>query len=91
MNHFSVLRNLICFFDNRLVVDLTSFLIFRKTKALTIEDPLSNAMDINVLDCRKPFVPFEDFYNEPLSESIEMDTDYLNYKSRKLGKVFFFT
>lgn len=45
-------------------------------------------MGINVLDCRKPFVPFEDFYNEPLSESIEMDTDYLNYKSRKLGKIF---
>lgn len=43
-------------------------------------------MGINVLDCRKPFVPFEDFYNEPLSDSIEMDTDYLNYKSRKLGK-----
>lgn len=63
---------------------------FRKTKALTIEDPLSIAMGINVLDCRKPFVPFEDFYNEPLSESIEMDTDYLNYKSRKLGKNLIF-
>lgn len=43
-------------------------------------------MGINVLDCRKPFVPFEDFYNEPLSDSIEMDTDYLNYKSRKIGE-----
>ncbi len=45
-------------------------------------------MGINQLDCRKPFVPFEDFYNEPLSDSIEMDTDYLNYKSRKLGESF---
>lgn len=61
------------------------FFFCSKTKALTIDDPLSSAMGINVLDCRKPFVPFEDFYNEPLSDSIEMDTDYLNYKSRKLG------
>ncbi|KAJ6648241.1 Ubiquitin-protein ligase E3A [Pseudolycoriella hygida] len=61
-----------------------SLFSFTKT-VLSIDDPLSSAMGINVLDSRKPFVSFEDFYNEPLSEAIEMDTDYLNYKSRKLG------
>ncbi|XP_037037747.1 ubiquitin-protein ligase E3A isoform X1 [Bradysia coprophila] len=66
-----------------------SYFGFTKTKALTIDDPLSSAMGINVLDCRKPFVPFEDFYNDPLSDSIEMDTDYLNYKSRKLDSLKF--
>lgn len=65
------------------------FFVNRRSKANTVDDPLSSALGINVLDCRKPFVPFEDFYNEPLSDSIEMDTDYLNYKSRKLGKFLF--
>lgn len=33
-------------------------------------------LDINVLDCRRPVVPFADFYNEPLSDVVEMDRDF---------------
>lgn len=33
------------------------------------------------MDCIKPYLPFSDFYNEPLSDAIEMDKDYTNYKS----------
>lgn len=32
------------------------------------------------MDCIKPYIPFSEFYNEPLSDFIEMDTDYINYK-----------
>lgn len=38
-------------------------------------------LDINVLDARKPYLPFEEFYNEPLSDTIEMDIDFANYKT----------
>ena len=31
---------------------------------------------INVLDCRKPIVSFADFFNEPLSDAVEMDRDF---------------
>lgn len=44
-------------------------------------DPLANEVNVNVQDCRKPFIPFEEFYNDPLSDAIEMDQDYLNYKN----------
>lgn len=33
-------------------------------------------LDIHVLNCRHPVVPFADFYNEPLSDVVEMDRDF---------------
>lgn len=33
------------------------------------------------MDARKPFIPFTDFYNEPLSDAVEMDKDFAYYKS----------
>ncbi|CAH0558670.1 unnamed protein product [Brassicogethes aeneus] len=50
-------------------------------KLNTSSDPLATELGINILDCRKPYLPFSDFYNEPLSEAIEMDKDFANYKS----------
>lgn len=38
-------------------------------------------LGVNVLDCRKPYLPFTEFYNEPLSDAVEMDRDFANYKS----------
>lgn len=55
------------------------------------EDPLAIELDINVLDARKPYLPFEEFYNEPLSDTIEMDIDFGNYKTEiSRGKKFAF-
>lgn len=54
-----------------------------------VTDPLANEVNVNVQDCRKPFIPFEEFYNDPLSDAIEMDQDYLNYKNSS-GEDFFF-
>ena len=39
-------------------------------------DPLMVELGVNVLDCRKPPVAFIDFYNEPLSDVVEMDRDF---------------
>ncbi|KAG8230516.1 hypothetical protein J437_LFUL010036 [Ladona fulva] len=44
-------------------------------------DPLGLELGVDVLDSRKPFIPFSEFYNEPLSDAIEMDKDYAYYKS----------
>lgn len=51
-----------------------------------INNELAIELGLNVNDCRKPFVAFDDFYNEPLSDAIEMDQDYLNYKNRRLDE-----
>lgn len=45
-------------------------------------------LGVNVLDCRKPYLPFTEFYNELLSDAVEMDRDFANYKS-ELGKFSF--
>lgn len=58
----------------------------RKAASNDWVDPLAEELSINMLDCRKPFIPYEEFYNEPLSDAIEMDNDYLNYKNRQNGK-----
>lgn len=42
-------------------------------------------MNINILDSRKPFIPFAEFYNEPLSDAVEMDRDFANYKGESTG------
>lgn len=47
----------------------------------TFEDPLMKELGICVDDCREPFIPFEDFHNEPLCDVLEMDVDYLRYKN----------
>lgn len=57
----------------------------KKTANSELNDPLAEELNVNVLDCRKPYIPFEEFYNEPLSDAIEMDNDYLNYKNRQNG------
>lgn len=36
-----------------------------------------------MLDCRHPRLPFSEFYNEPLSDAVEMDKDFANYKSNE--------
>lgn len=56
---------------------------------MDFRDSLAEELQVNVLDCRKPYIAFEEFYNEPLSDAIEMDNDYLYYKNRQ-GKLSHF-
>lgn len=44
-------------------------------------DPLESELQVSVLDSRKPLIPFQEFYNEPLSDAVEMDKDFAYYKS----------
>uniref|UniRef100_A0A1I8N8Z9 Ubiquitin-protein ligase E3A n=1 Tax=Musca domestica TaxID=7370 RepID=A0A1I8N8Z9_MUSDO len=48
------------------------------------EDDLEKELGISCMDCRIPLVPLEEFYNEPLSDAIQMDRDYLSYKNLSL-------
>ncbi|XP_068627544.1 ubiquitin-protein ligase E3A [Battus philenor] len=71
--------------------DLLPLSSLKSSKQSRVEDPLAVELDINVLDARKPYLPFEDFYNEPLSDNIEMDIDFASYKSDiTIGKKFAF-
>lgn len=42
-------------------------------------------LNVNVLDSRRPHIPFEEFYNEILSEIIEMDQDFSCYRCKYLN------
>ncbi|CAH2091795.1 unnamed protein product [Euphydryas editha] len=68
---------------------LSSMKTFKGTQP---EDPLATELDVNLLDVRKPYLPFEEFYNEPLSDTIEMDIDLANCKTdlSNAGKKFSF-
>ncbi|KAH8372093.1 hypothetical protein KR093_010071, partial [Drosophila rubida] len=45
------------------------------------EDLLEKCLEVSVIDCRNPLVQLEEFYNEALSEHIQMHQDYLSYKT----------
>lgn len=45
------------------------------------DDPLSVELRVKPIDCRSPLLPFETFYNEPLSDLLEMDRDFAYYKT----------
>lgn len=61
----------------------------KKAKQQKLEDALATELDVNILDCRRPHVPYEEFYNEPLCDVIEMDYDYLNYKNTTSEAIYF--
>lgn len=74
--------------DSESILEDDALLIYSGSKKSTsndVTDALADELQINVLDCRKPYIPFEEFYNEPLSDAIEMDNDYLYYKNRQGG------
>ncbi len=62
-----------------------------KDKSEPKDDPLGKALGLNPLDCRTPLIKWEDFINEPLSDSIKMDKDYTYYKAEDESKFTFMT
>ncbi len=44
--------------------------------------PLLDALALRSVDVRQPLIAHEEFYNEALSEVIEPDKDFINYKVR---------
>ncbi|XP_059480098.1 ubiquitin-protein ligase E3A [Neocloeon triangulifer] len=57
---------------------------------VTPPDPFAEELQINFLDSRKPLISFSEFYNEPLSDVIEMDKDYTHFKNRDSSNRFSF-
>jgi len=47
--------------------------------------PLASALQLSPLDIRVPLIPAEEFYNEPLNETIEMDRDFAYWKMPEQG------
>lgn len=45
------------------------------------KDSLFDELGIIPLLCNKPLIPFEEFYNEPLSDQLEMHRDFYSYKN----------
>lgn len=72
--------------------ELYQYSSFKTGKSVPPEDPLAVELGVSALDSREPYIKFEEFYNETLSENIEMDKDYLNYKQMvdTTGKPFSF-
>ncbi|KAK0162893.1 hypothetical protein PV327_006626 [Microctonus hyperodae] len=55
----------------------------------TAQDPLATELGISALDSRQPYINFNDFYNELLSDAVEMDKDFAYYKSEQPKKFSF--
>lgn len=71
--------------------ELFGYSTIKSSRNMPPEDPLAVELGVGALDCRKPYIPFEEFYNETLSENIQMDKDYLFYKQMdSSGKPFSF-
>lgn len=64
----------------------SSYLASKVNKSSPPTDPLAEELGVHVLDCRRPFLAFSEFYNELLSDTVEMDRDFANYKS-ELGRI----
>lgn len=72
------------------IVSLSSLSAGSSTSASALaKDPLAAELGISVLDARTPFISFTDFYNELLSDSVEMDKDFAYYKSEQPKKFSF--
>lgn len=46
-------------------------------------DMLAKRLELDVLDCREPLLPCDEFINEPLNEEIAVDRDFTLYKTKE--------
>lgn len=60
--------------------NFASVMVLTNSTRERYHDPMSAALEISTLDVRQPLIPLEEFYNEPLNETIEMDKDYACWK-----------
>ena len=51
--------------------------------------PLLDALGIDVRYCRKPIIPFNEFYSDPLSASIDFPHDYMAFRAPDEGDFSF--
>lgn len=53
------------------------------------EDPLAKELGVEMLNCREPLIPYEDFVNEPLNDNLDIGVDYINYRLESENKFSF--
>jgi len=53
-------------------------------RSIQWDDPLARELGVNPVDCREPLIGAEDFVNEMLSDTIEIDKDYTYYRATVL-------
>ncbi|CAG5134325.1 unnamed protein product, partial [Candidula unifasciata] len=53
------------------------------------EDPLAKELGVDMLNCRDPLIPYEDFVNEPLNDNLDIGVDYTNYRLESENKFSF--
>jgi len=68
---------------------LLARLMERSRRHVQWVDPLRRILNINLVDSRQPLVPVDEFVNEPLSEIVEMDKDFINYRAALDGEQAF--
>jgi len=61
--------------DNFSSIEITS-----NSALVRYHDPFSSVLSLSSLDVKAPMIPLEEFYNEPLNETIEMDRDFAYWK-----------
>ncbi|CAL1540986.1 unnamed protein product [Lymnaea stagnalis] len=53
------------------------------------EDPLGKEVGVQVINCREPLIPYEDFINEPLNDNLDIGVDYTNHRLEPENKFSF--
>ena len=61
----------------------------KEERGRRLEDPLEKELGVTRFDCREPLVSLKEFINEPLSDVIEMDKDYLYFRTEAQDKFTF--
>ena len=64
---------------------------YDKDRSTPRMDETMKQLSISAIDCAKPLIPFDDFINEPLSDVIEMDRDFMYYKTERADRFSFMT
>ena len=64
---------------------------FDKERSTPRQDATMQELGVVPINCAHPLIPFTDFINEPLSDFIEMDRDFMYYKADRDDRFTFMT
>lgn len=56
---------------------------FRSERAALRKDPIGTILEISPNDCRHPLIPLKEFLNETLNDSIVVEKDFANFRSKR--------
>ncbi|VDO00024.1 unnamed protein product [Rodentolepis nana] len=56
---------------------------FRSERTALRKDPIGTILEISPNDCRHPLIPLKEFLNETLNDSIVVEKDFANFRSKR--------